>query len=672
MQRPFSFIQALYFPILALCLGGCLLTTKIKNGEMAYNRKQYSVAVEMLAEEYDNTRNGAERARKAYLIGKSYGLMGQTQESLSWLQRADQSGYGNEASLALAYTYKKMGNYKAAIGQFEKLKQNVKGREQEITREINVCRQVLTWKPDDRYAYDIDRIRANSQDADYAPVLFEDGFMIFTSDRPGGTGEDIYKWTGAYHSDLYIVNKKGGSPRRFDAMINSKHNDGAACFSADYSDLYFTRCYSEAEDKDAHCKIMYSTQLDGVWTEPMPLPFVSDEYNYGQPALIENDSVMVFSANLPESIGGKDLFYAEKIPTADSSYYWSEPAPMPSSINTQGDELFAVGNGDTLYFSSDFHAGYGGLDIFKTYVDASGRWAKPENMMTPINSAEDDYSYVIDREATLRAPAIQTGYFCSSRKGLGFEDIYRWSKRRVTPPQDTTTIDPPTDLSKYIINLVVSSTTTKYEVADDPNSAVVGKEALPSVEVVITDGQGQAVLTTDGSGRAIMEVDPDKQYQIRASKAGYLNSSTAFSTVDLSYPDDELSITINVNVNLEKIYYNKEIVLDNIYYDFNKWNIRDDAKPTLDTLAILLQDNPQIAIELSSHTDCRGYDDYNMILSQKRAQSVVDYLNTRSIPISQVTPRGYGETQPNISCECDDCTEDQHQKNRRTSFKILQ
>jgi len=659
--------------IASMCLGGCLLTTKIKNGEMAYDRKQYSVAVDMLTKEYDDTRNGAERARKAYLLGQSYTLMGETQESLTWLRRAHEAGYGNEASLALAYTYKKMGNYKAAIGMFDELLQNVKGRQAEITREINVCKQVLSWSPNDRYQYDIDLLRASSKDADYGAVVFEDEFLIFTSDREGTTGDEVYKWSGGYHSDLYIVNKRGGSARRFDAMINSKHNDGALCFSSDYSDIYFTRCYSDADDKDAHCKIMYSSQLDGVWSEPIPLDFVTDEYNYGQPALIEGDSVLIFSANLPESIGGKDLFYVEKIPTPDSSYYWSEPAPMPSRINTPGDELFAVGDGDTLYFSSNHHAGYGGLDIFKTYVDKSGTWAKPQNMLTPINSSEDDYSYVIDRTSPLRAPAVSTGYFTSSRKGLGYDDIYRWSKRVVTAVRDTIPADEPVDTKQYIINLVVSSRTPTYTVPDDPNSLSTGTKTLQGVDLTIYDGEGQANIVTDKDGRAILEAEAGKIYRIKASKNGYLNSSQSVSTVNLTYPDDQLSITINTTVVLDKIYYNKEIVLDNIYYDFNKWNIREDAQPTLDTLALLLLDNPQINIELSSHTDCRGYDDYNMILSQKRAQSVVDYLGTKKVPTTQVTPRGYGESLPNITCEeCDLCSDDDHQKNRRTSFKIMQ
>ncbi len=654
-----------------LIVSSCSLGSSIRDGEMAYDRKQYAVAVEMLTEEYDETNSKSIQARKAYLIGESYSYMGETDESAKWLANAVQKGYGAAAIKSLAYKYKKLGKYKAAIAKFEELKSMVTGRQLEIGREIGVCEQIRLWTPSETIKYNVHLLKSSSVDADYAPAIFEEDFLVFTSDREESTGKDVYNWTGGDHSDLYIVTKKGNSPRRFDSRLNSEHNEGAACFSTDYQEIYFTRCYEDTKDEDAFCKIMYSEQFADVWSEPVPLSFTMSGYNYGQPALIENDSVLIFSSNLPESIGKHDLYYSEKVATEDDSYYWSEPAPMPSTINTQGDELFAVGDGDTLYFSSDYLPGYGGLDIFKTYLTAEGRWSTPENLRAPINSSEDDYSFTIDRTVAHRGTIIETGYFTSSRKGYGYDDIYRYDKLLLEPKEDTLKSDTPIDKSKYIINLVIKTRTTEYENPEDPNSLKTGKLPLPNVTLTISDGPSRQSIETNEKGIAIIEVTEGIQYSISGQKVGYLNAQKKTKIDNIEYTKDNLSITINITLDLEKVFYNQEIVLDNIYYDLNKWNIRSDATPVLDSLSTLLHSNPQLNIELSSHTDCRGEEEYNMILSQKRAQSVVDYLISKNIRSRKLTPRGYGETLPIDNCECETCSDDQHQTNRRTSFKIL-
>ena len=173
-------------------------------------------------------------------------------------------------------------------------------------------------------------------------------------------------------------------------------------------------------------------------------------------------------------------------------------------------------------------------------------------------------------------------------------------------------------------------------------------------------------------GLFIEKLDNGKAYRIKASKPGYLSKTIKVSTRELNLNPDEKSYTINVEIKLDKIFYDKEIILKEIYYDYNKWAILDAAKPTLDMLSTILRDNPQIRIQLSSHTDCRGEDDYNAELSQKRAQSAVLYLVDRGIPFDRLQAQGYGESQLAVQdCECEYCTEAQHKINRRTTFKIL-
>ena len=660
--------------LISLILFGmsCGVGNKIRSGEQAFERKQFAIAVDLLTQEYDATRSRQDQARKAYLLGRSYMMIGETNEAVKWLQDGYDKGYGPEVTQALAYGYKKMGNYKAAIGKFEDLKRQVSGRDQEINREISVCKQIALWSPDEKYTYKTKLIKASSPDMDYSATIFEDDFLVFTSDRQESTGGEVYNWSGGYHSDLYIVGKNSSSPQRFDALLNSEHNEGAACFSTDDNEIYFTRCFSEQDDIDAFCKIMYSERYTGVWTEPVELNFTVPGFNYGQPTLIEKDSVLIFSSTLEGSIGKHDLFYTEKIPTEEGGHYWAEPAPMPASINTQGDELFPVGDGDTLYFSSDYLPGYGGLDIFKTYLRPNGSWSPPENMLKPINSSEDDYSFVVDRAALLRGSTVEKGFFTSSRKGYGLDDIYQYDKIANEPPTDTVVADPALDKSKYILTLAIKTRTQKLADATDPNSEKLGYEPLAKVSVLLSDGKSQKTLTSDDKGIILVPVEEGIVYTLKGSKSGYFNASTRVNTKNITYPTDKFSITFNAALTLDKIYYNQEIVLDNIYYDFNKWNIREDAKPVLDTLSMLLKDNPQISIELSSHTDCRGDDEYNMILSQKRAQAAVDYIITRGIRPRTINAKGYGETSFVNNCDCDNCSDEDHQQNRRTSFRILE
>jgi len=639
---------------------------------MAYERKQYSIAIDLLSDEYDNLRNKSDKSRKAYLLGKSYINTGDTEQAAFWLQTAYDEGYGPEATQALAKTYKKLGNYAKAISVYNDLKRHVAGREQEINREIFICETISTWTTNEDYDYKLSINKYNSPDADYGGAIFEDDYIVFTSDREGGTSNEIYKWSGANYSDMYIANKKGGNTKRFDATLNSKHNDGSPCFSQDYTEIYFTRCYSDEDAKDATCKIMFSERSSGIWSNPIPLDFTIGEFNYGHPTLIEGDSVLIFSANLPSSLGAHDLYYTERIYAEDESFEWAEPSPMPQTINTQGEELFPTSHGDTLYYSSDYLPGYGGLDIFKTYLKPNGSWSPPENLKKPINSPQDDFGFIVDEKAQLRGRELKKGFFTSSRKGYGYEDIYSYiisSKKDVPVIEDPT--DPVDEKKNYILNLVLQTETFIYEEETNSSSKSNLTKKLGKVRIVLTVDGDAKILESNSDGSIIIPVEENKQYSIRASKNGYLNASGTLDTRNVEYPEGQISYTFNKKLVLDKVFYNQEIVLENIYYDYNEWKIREDAQPTLDSLAALLISNPQLKIELASHTDCRGEDDYNMILSQKRAQSAVAYIVSKGVNKQILTPKGYGETKPNDFCDCDNCSEDQHQINRRTSFKIL-
>jgi outer membrane protein OmpA-like peptidoglycan-associated protein/tetratricopeptide (TPR) repeat protein len=649
---------------------GCSLSKKINSGEMAFDRKQYAVAVEMLLEEYENQSSKNDKARKAYFLGKSYEYLKEDKDALYWFEQAVRLDYGIEAIRDIAYSYKNNGEYRKAIASFENLQTTV-GFRPEISREISICKEAINWIQKKDEAYIINRSLANSTQADYGPVVYEDNYIVFTSDRGQSTGEAIYNWTGNKFSDFYIMSKDGDIVEPFDGTFNTEHNEGTIAFSQDYNEVYFTRCYSESTG-DAFCKIMYSNRYEGNWSDPIPLDFTDGNSNYGHPTLIENDSVLIFSARGDNNVIDYDLFYAVR----QEDGYWSEPLKMPDIINTKGNEMFPTGDGDTLYFSSNFHPGLGGMDIFKTYLDENNKWVKPLRMPVPVNSPADDFGFIVDRSESPQRNIIEVGYFSSSRSGVGDDDLYRYEKIKVEKPIkepevviEEPEVKPERKISYYVAGRVVEPV---YEEQNNPNSKVVGYRPLDQVRVRLSaDTNIIATYFTDRSGSFLEEIKSNTDYEVFAGKNRYLNKSVLFSTRDIDVGEDEDVVTINVEVILEKIFIDREIVLSDIYYDLDKAEIREDAKPTLNSLVKIMLDNPDIRIQLSSHTDCRADDDYNLDLSQRRAISAVLYMIENGIDKQRLVPKGYGETQLAIDCICEECTEEQHQINRRTTFKII-
>lgn len=664
MISPSSIWQCALMIIMTIVVYSCALTKEIKNGEAAYEQKKYALAVDMLKDEHKKESNKRNAARLSYLLGSSYEILNDIHRSIRWYEKAVRAEYGEQADRGLARVHKQSGDYAAALDIWKGLSR-VHTQDQMIKREMQILKLAAEWDRDRQNTTKIFALDGNSRFNDYTSAIYEGNYLVFTSDRKDATGSDDYKWTGNKYSDLFIMDKEGRGVRRFDAEINSNFNEGAACFTQDFNKIIFTRC-SGTESTDSYCKLMYANKKDGLWTEPQVINFVVDNINYGQPTLIENDSVMIFSTKGPDGLGGYDLYYSELVGDDE----WSSPYLMPRTINTAGNEYFPTSCRDTLYFSSDFHPGLGGLDIFKTYLKDGGGWAAPENVRQPINSSYDDFGLVIDEYASLRGKEIEKGFFSTSRGKNGRDNIYSYTKYQLEEIEKDTVPkeDPKDELSIYLAGKVI---TDKYNDDEDPNSEVTGIETLSDARVEFS---GALILDrrSGKDGLFIEELDNGKTYKIKASKPGYLSKTIKVSTRGLNLNPDEKSYTINVEIKLDKIFYDQEIILKEIYYDYNKWAILDAAKPTLDRLSTILRDNPQVRIQLSSHTDCRGEDDYNAELSQKRAQSAVLYLVDLGIPFDRLQAQGYGESQLAIDdCECDSCSEEKHQVNRRTTFKIL-
>jgi outer membrane protein OmpA-like peptidoglycan-associated protein/tetratricopeptide (TPR) repeat protein len=651
---------------IALFIGGCTYVQKIKDGTTAFDRKQYKKAITMLKSEYKKEKSRVEKGKLAFYLGESYKFTNQSEEAIPWYMTAYENSYGTDALEEYAYALKRTQQYKEAIQAFKDLGNEI-GSPYEYKREIRNCEIAMTWLSEETHkVYSIEKAKFNNRAADYSPSIYLGNALVFSSDRSESMGEEAYEWTGKDFMDLFVVDLNSNDVTPFEAPINSIHNEGSATFTRDFNEMFFIRCFGD-ENNQAFCKIMSSQKDGNSWTVPKVLSFIEPEVNYKSPAISDDGNTLYFAANHPDGWGGYDIYQVERTPAG-----WDIPKLLSRNVNTIGNELFPTIEADTLYFSSDFHAGMGGLDIFRVYKRNDREWSSAFNLKAPINSGADDFNYIVDYRAPIIDPkVIHKGYFTSTRdEGSGLDDIYAFVRRvpPPPPPPDTTKEVPPI-VYKMILNGYVLEKI--YEDPTNPNSRVLGRKPLNAAKVAIQIGGESQEVEVGEDGLFKLELEEKTDYNFFASKEGYLNNDERFTSKGISKDPNNPILEFEVEIVLDKIFKNKEIVLDNIYYDFNEAFIRNDAKPTLNELADLLSQNPTIKIELASHTDCRGKTKLNLDLSARRAQSAVDYLVSAGIEKARLSAKGYGKSAPAIPCVCARCTEEEHQSNRRTTFKII-
>lgn len=629
------------------------------SGDQAFELKQYSVAIPLLIEKYDDEKNVIEKSVQAKKIAESYKRLQQNSNRLEWYQKAYLAVEDPNTLYEIGLSLKALERYQEAIEIFDRLSELAMYKTL-CTRESRICVQALQWMAKPRPIKIVKAI-FNTDVSDFAPAFYGEEGLVFTSESNLATGKKYYPWTGEKYSDIFYVDLANPNDIvPFDPIFNSINNDGALCFSKDFKTCYFTRCDATDSNGSAiHCRIMKTYNNEGYWEEPIALPFSLPGINYGQPTLLENDSILVFSAN-SEIGGSKDLYYVEILPDGEVS----EPISMPSSINSKGNEVFPTSDHDTLYFSSDYLPGMGGFDIFKTYLRHDDTWSPPQNLKFPINSGADDFSLIVKPKSKVDDGVVRRGYFVSSRDELSKDDIYAF-----TELYESEQAKPKTEKGQDIFVAVK----TKYTTIDAIGKTSISPLPLGNtqVEFRFSDPKKNASITTDERGFGFLEINEAGKVEIIATKRGFLTKVFDFAMdVPQANANDE-SYTFNIDVTLEKIEKDAEVLLKDIFYDFDKWDLKSESQTTLDELVKLMNNNPKLIIQINSYTDCRGTEAYNIDLSQKRAQSVVDYLTLHGIDISRLSALGKGETNAVENCVCENCTEAQHQKNRRTTFKIL-
>jgi outer membrane protein OmpA-like peptidoglycan-associated protein/tetratricopeptide (TPR) repeat protein len=483
----------------------------------------------------------------------------------------------------------------------------------------------------------------NTTESDFGPAFY-DGKLIFASDFINNAGEGKkYGWTGHGYLNLMksepqVAGDFWGEMEKtseFESKFNQPYHDGPASFSPDGNTIYFTRSYfgtakREGNYKTNLLKIYYATKTDGNWGEIMPFFLNSKDFSVGHPSLSADGKTLYFVSDMPGGLGGTDIWMCKR-----EGEKWGLQSNLGKTVNTSENEMFPSMRSDgTLYFASNGHAGFGALDIFKT-KNENGTWTTPENLYTPINSSFDDFAITF-------TPGDKNGFFSSNRpEGIGSDDIYAF---RVPIPV----------LPAFISGLVKDKTTML------PMAGATVFLYDPSTGNV-------KVLKTNADGMYKAVVVKPSGYIVKAMMPNYIADCSPFALNEIipgtasSAPRDLL---------LEKLTINKTFTIENIYYDFDKYNIRDDAKTELDKLVQIMNENP-VNVELGSHTDSRGSAAYNDKLSQKRAESAVKYIVSSNIDKTRIIARGYGEQK--LVNKCTDgvnCSPDEHQSNRRTEFKV--
>lgn len=503
-----------------------------------------------------------------------------------------------------------------------------------------------------RSKYTLETIKSiNSRFSDFAPTEYE-GKLIFASSRDtGGFTKVRHKWNNEPFLDLYQSNlgASGGDfskPKRLSNALNTKFHESTTTFTNDGNTVYFTRnnftkgSYGASNGGTNKLKIYKSKKEDGKWSTPIEMPFNSDQYSTAHPALNAANDKLYFASDMEGSLGLSDIWVVD----VDDTDQVSEPRNLGRPVNTEGRETFPfVSKKEILYFASDGHPGFGGLDVFAILPPKEGSVKRGvQNLGEPINSSFDDFTFILNEDTLV-------GYFASNRKnGEGGDDIYKFTKEDI--PCEIELIGKVTD--------------------QDSGEPI----ANATVTLVDNDGTVAETTTTDQSGDYVFDkVNCEQQYAIRGSKEDYNPAETLVKT-----PDVTGTLTNNLQLDLiaEPIEVGDDLTkllnLNPIYFDFDKSIIRPDAALELQKVIAVMREYPNMVIDARSHTDSRGRDSYNLKLSDKRAKATVAYIIKEGIDTSRITGAGYGEKQLINKCSNGvKCSDQEHQSNRRSEFIVI-
>lgn len=632
-------------------------SAKLSVANEQYERGEYFEAAQTYRKVYNKLRKRSDRPLRgqiAYMMGDCYRRLNMSARASAAFTNAVRYKYAEIDSttyLYLAQSRHAEGRYKDAIANYElfleKSPDNVLAHNGLVG-----CVEAVKWK-ENPTRYEVKKANLfNSRRSDFAPMLQGENLdqLYFTSSNDKAVGEKKSAITGTKNYDIFVANKDENGvwqrPEVIEGDLNSEADEGIVSFSPDGFTMYLSKARQDP-NQNAAAEIYTSTRSGAQWSAPTKLEIIADTISsLSHPAVSPDGLYLYFTSDMPGGQGGKDLW---RVGLGTNNEGTLEN--LGDKINTPGDEMFPYMRSDSvLYFSSDGHPGMGGLDLFVATLDTLGVW-QVQNMQYPMNSIGDDFGITFGEE--------ESGYFSSNRgDARGYDKIYSFERPSI----------------KVTISGMV------LDRDDEPIPDAV-------IRIVGDDGSNQKEQgRKDGSFS--FKLNRGVRYVMMAGCRGYLNGKQEFMSdtaeVDAEYYVDFILASVT-----------KPVILENIFYDFDRATLRPESETALDNELInILNDNPNITIELASHTDFRGRDAYNQDLSQRRAQSVVDYLISKGIAPDRVKAVGYGETVPKVITKklasmypqfkegevlseeyintlTEEDQEVAHQINRRTEFQVM-
>lgn len=570
----------------------------------------------------------------------------------------------------------------------------------------------------DSSRYSIEALSINSGKGEFCPTFYESGLLYMSKAKNAGFLNTKYSWDNAYFINMlyspYDIDSTLIAGKVIKDAFFSRAHDGPVSFSPDGNTMVITKNTLGKHKKDTLVvlALYFSQKVNGEWKECTPFPYNNPKYNVGHACFANDGKRIYFASDAPGGRGEADLYYSDLI-----NGKWTEPVNLGPKINTEQDDLFPFVLDDMLYFSSNGHFGIGGLDVFQVNLATDG---SVNNMGYPMNTSYDDFGIIA-------LPGNKSGFF-SSNRGDFIDRIYEWKLEdpKITfqgslmaqyeglEPMGNHTIIVK-DLTLNSLDTIVTDESGSFSVpivfnhqyhmlAEQPyfklskdiafntsgilrDTAIIDSIFLKPTHIlvklkVVEKGTGKIIplakvsirnantgeelsMLTDSTGMVEMQVPRWAAFVAHASKKRYVDGEANFNTTD------ENNKIITLLLELPPIRRGDIFTLENIFYDYNKASLRPESTASLDKLAAFIIEN-NVKIELSSHTDARGTDSYNMKLSQARAQSCVDYLLQKGVPKANIIAKGYGETKLLNRCKNGIvCTEEEHQANRRTEIKIL-
>ena len=625
---------------------------KMKKADQAFDAEKYSKAIDLFKQAYKKEKSKSLKAEIIFKQAECYRMSGKIKQAQSYYKRAIKSKYPDvTVYLRYADVLRMLGNIDEAITQYTKYNEL---NPADVRGEIGLksCDFALEWK-DTPTRYRVELMSVfNSRFSDFSPAFGNSDYteLYFTSSRKEGLSDKIDDRTGEFFADVWFstMDKKGvwSRPAVMSEPVNTEGNDGPIYINKRGTLLYITQCKVE-KNKDLGCGICVSERKGKIWGSTQLIQLkVDSNTTVGHPALSDDGKMLIFSSDLSGGYGGKDLWVSIK----EKRNRWSDPINLGPLVNTPGDEMFPfLAEDATIYFASNGHVGMGGFDIYKTSKDENEAYILPINLKSPINSFGDDFGMILEEGG-------ERGYLTSNRSGgRGGDDIYQFEL-------------PALKLSLQGI------------ITDSRTGAI-----MTGVNVQLTGTNGVVnEARTDNTGRYLFKLEPLTSYEIAVNTAGYLTKIARETTEGI-----EISKDFIIDLSIDPI--KKEIILPLIKYDFNKYDLRPESLLDLDRLVEGLLDNPNVVVELKSHTDYIGSSDQNNRLSQQRADACVSYLVEKGVEAERLISKGMGEKEPFVIEKQDGRLkagdvltesyikkikfkknkEKANQYNRRTSFEVI-